>query len=422
MREINDFIKSVKEADCRTAIIAVLSQTITAISVDNKKEIKELIPKLIMDLSIYEQILNKDSVDMECETDSGQEISGTINGVNSGADDKKEKDDSWINEVVAIVKEEQNKEETNIISISEVPSYTIKVYDGKNYAIDEKEYDRFGRIMIPSTDKYDYWLKVYIADEEHILYAEKKDFEKEFPYIKAAYIREYSEEGIADEKMRINDMFDSLLDLSLLCSDTKEAIYINNHIEIHSKPKSETQLRLEGRRQSYIDNYNIRFIYEENSGVYHDKSCKDVKLIDLEHLMGSENPPEGYKPCKTCQMEMLIRKGCKDDFKNVSLYKYFFTRGNVSENTLAEFLSYKNASFRIESVGKLKVVCKDDSWKIETDGRGTFVNLYHNNYTVDKKGIRHFDGGYHIQQTDMVMDVKMAFEYIMDYNFKKNHK
>ena len=52
MRAINEFIKSVNENDCRTDIIAVLSQTITAISVDNKKEVKDLIPKLIMDLSI----------------------------------------------------------------------------------------------------------------------------------------------------------------------------------------------------------------------------------------------------------------------------------------------------------------------------------------------------------------------------------
>ena len=420
MREINEFIKSVNEMDCRTDIIAVLSQTITAISIDNKKEVKDLIPKLIMDLSIYEQILNKND-DIECVIDSKQEIN-----IVTEIEDKEEieKSDSWIEEVVAIVKEEQNKGGTNIIGISEVPSYTIKVYDGRNYTVAEGDYERFGRIMIPSTDRYDYWLKVYISDEEHILYAERKDFEKEFPYIKAAYIREYAEDSITDEKTRINEMFDALVDLSLICSDTKDAVYINNHIEVQAKPKSENQLRLEGRRQSYIDNYNIRYIYEENSGIYHDKSCSEVKLINLEKLMGSENPPdaEKYKPCKNCRMEMLIRQGCKDDFKNSALYKYFFTRGNVSENTLTEFLSNRNASFRIETVSKLKVVCQDDSWKIETDGRGTFVNLYHNNYTVDKKGIRHFDGSYHIQQTDMVIDVKMAFEYIMDYNFKKSHK
>ena len=117
---------------------------------------------------------------------------------------------------------------------------------------------------------------------------------------------------------------------------------------------------------------------------------------------------------------MLIRKGCKDDFKNIGLYRFFFNKGGITTQLLEEFFSYNNSSFRIETVNKMKITCKDDSWKIETDGRGNLVNLLHNNYTVDKKGVRHFDGSYHIQQSEMLMDVKMAFEYIMDYNFK-NH-
>ena len=415
MKDINELINNIEPELCKNEIITVLSQVITAISTDNIDESKRVIPKLIMDLSIYNQLIMKDGKVIPQKTAGSSVNNDDVSSILS-LNKKKE------TVTTDIVFEDDSYESSNIISISELPSYKFIVYDGSSYTVSDEDYDRSARIMIPSTDGYDYWLKVFVSENEHILYSEKTEFEKEFPYIKAAYIREYSEEGVMDEKNRINELFDSLVDLKLLCSDKRDATYINNHIEFSAKPKSEQVLRLEGRRQSYIDNYNIRFIYDENSGIYHDKSCEEVRKIEYEGLRASENPPEGFTPCKSCMMNMLIRRGCKDDFKNAGMYRFFFTKGGIDEELLKKFFEQHNTSFRIESVSKLKVVCKDDSWKIETDGRGNFINLYHNSYTVDKKGVRHFDGSYHIQETGMVLDVRMAFEYIIDYDYKRNHK
>lgn len=414
MKQIRDFIATVDSNECKNELVAVLSQTITAISIGNKQQIKEVIPKLIMDLSIYEQILDKTTD----ETVTNEEIKAEKVSEDSEPDTNIIDDTATIKEII----NEQADTDSNILSISEILSYNIVVYNS-NTSIGHDKFDKISRIMIPSNDGYTYWLKVYASEEDKKLYADKYEFEKEYPYIKAAYIREYTEENSDyEEKQRINDMFDNLVDLSLLETPTKDARYINNHIEFSSKPKSDEQKRLEGRRQSYLDNYNIAFIFGEDDVIYHDKSCEDIKLINLDKLRGSENAPAGKVKCPKCHLKMLIRKGCKDDFKNVKMYEYFFNKGNIDTTLLEEFFTYGNTKFRIESINKLSIVCKEDSWKIETDGRGNFIKLWHNSYTVDKKGVRHFDGSYHEQESEMLMDVRMAFQYIMDYSYRRNHK
>ena len=97
-------------------------------------------------------------------------------------------------------------------------------------------------------------------------------------------------------------------------------------------------------------------------------------------------------------------------------------KGSVDVDVLKEFLKDRNACFRIESVNKLKMTYNEDTWYIETDGRGNFIKLWHNNYKVDRKGRRHISSDeYHEQKTEMAVSVLTAVHYIMDYQYNKMH-
>lgn len=421
MNEITKY-KDYKTNDYKNDFINLFSQGISTLVQDDFNKFNEILKDIMLTGIIY-NYYEKSEIDIkisyeeikeeeqEENTESNEEESVEIEEENVY------KGEDISNVLSNEIKDKEYKESE--ILISEVPLYTFKIYDGSKYSVPDDIILNNAKIIIPSNDGYYYYLKV-IVTADNVLYAEKKEFQKEYAYIKAAYIREMTEPDT--DRYEINKIMDNLVDVSLLETESKIVKWENNDYVCSARPKSSEMIKLEGNRQRLMDNRNIRFMYDINGAVYHDKSCVEIKNISLSDLRGSENPPKDKAPCESCLLDMYIRKACVDDFKNQTLYRHFLTKGDVSMNTLKEFTGKPNARFRIESVNKLKVTCNEDTWKIETDGRGNFIRLWHNNYFVDKRGKRHIDNTeYHEQQSDMIMNVQMAFQYIMDYDFKGNH-
>ena len=405
INEIDDY----KWEDFKIALLEVLGKALTYTTTDNREELKNCLRKIKLISDIY--MLNS-------EGDSNKSNSKTTEDVliNDDAEDIVYAG----RDLTDVLNNEFYEQEEKNIEIKEVPTYRFMPYDNSEYTIPAEDIRGQAIITIPSYNEFKYYLKA-ILGEDNILYVEKDIFAKEFPYIKAAYIRLIKSAGDYDV-IELNEMLDDLIDLQLLQTDTKIVTWENNDYKAASRPKSDELIKLEGRKQSLLDNKNIRFMYDIDESIYHDKSCSLVKEIQLEQIRGSENPPKDKKPCPDCMMDMLIRKGCKDDFKNVGLYKYFFNKGSVDVDVLKEFLKDRNACFRIESVNKLKMTYNEDTWYIETDGRGNFIKLWHNNYKVDRKGRRHISSDeYHEQKTEMAVSVLTAVHYIMDYQYNKMH-
>jgi len=401
-----------KWEDYKKDFIPLLGQALTLIATDKQSDFEKCIDELILLTASYRYM--KDHNEGSKEDDKTNHI--TIQ------DDGQEDEEIITGQELSVILNNEIRKEADLsINLNEIPTFIFKVYNSEKYSIPAEQIFGKSRIDIPSDDGYEYYLPVTVADN-NVLYVEMGIFEKEYPYLKAAYIRKYRE-NTENSVCKISEMLDKIVDVTLLETETKIAKWINNRIEYSQRPKTEEQKKLEGNKQSMIDNQNIRFLYGENDDVYHDKSCSRVKLISLKELRGRENPPSGKLPCKECIMDMFIRKGCVDDFKNVGLYKFFFHRGNVDVDLLKAFLAGPNAGFRIESANKLRMTYGEDAWKIETDGRGNFIKLWHNNYIVDKKGKRHISKGeYHEQITETVVSVETAVHYIMDYNFNEKHR
>ena len=432
MNEVRDIIKQKTWNDFKNDFMSLFAQATAFTAQDNEAELSKILREIDIVAAAYryskntekeernvnEEFKNKTDITNETQTKEESIISEIAEIEETGEPEEKVYAGEDIQDILSNeIKQQQEKEQ--LIPVKEVPLYTFKIYDGTKYTIPDEEIINNAKVVIPSNDGYDYYMRVIVA-ADNVLYTEKKEFQKEFSYIKAAYIRTVADPD--EDKIEINKMLDSQIDLSLLESEGRIVQWINNNYVSSARPKSEETIRLEGNRQRLFDNKNIRFMYDEKSDIYHDKSCAHIKLIDLKELRGSENPPKDKKPCSECLMDMYIRKGCIDDFKNQALYKHFFIKGDVSLDTIKEFLGNQNATFRIESVNKIKITCNEDTWKIETDGRGNFIRLWHNNYFVDKRGKRHIDDReFHEQQSDMIMNVQMAMQYIMDYSYSRTH-
>ncbi len=400
MDKLNNIIKEYTWKDYKKEFMHLMGQAISSLAVDDKRDLDKLLCELDLVITAYRyKLTNGEEISIdETETEyQGEDIIDVLN-----------------NEY----KEEQLKEK--IIPIQETPLYTYRIYDGKKYTVPEDVILESAKIQIPADNIYEYYMKVKVA-ADNVLYTEKTEFQKEYVYLKAAYIR--TQTAQEDDRSIINKNFDELVDTSLLENENRIVKWEDNEFKTYARPKSDERIRLEGNRQRMLDNRNIRFMYDIDGTVFHDKSCKCVKEIELKQLRGNENPPKNKKPCEECLLDMYIRKGCGDDFnKNQNIYRHFFTKGEVSMDTIKEFLQNNKACFRIESVNKMKLTFNEDTWKIETDGRGNFIKLWHNNYFVDKRGRRHIDSTeFHEQKTDMIMDVQMAVQYIMDYSYKEKH-
>ncbi len=427
---LKETIQNYKWEDYKKGFIVLLGQALTHIAVDDKDKFRECMSEIDLLSAAFrysdKSEITKKNEDEEEAPVEDKEIKPIIieeqeEEVIEGKPAPSEETVYSGRAVSDILNNEILKEKEKKIEIIEIPTYTFKIYDSEKYAVPGEIIISNSRIYIPSMDGFEYYMPVTIT-KDNVVYVEMKIFAKEYPYVKAAYIRDQM--GQTDKTVsEMSDMLDELVDLELLQSETKIAEWKNNRYEYSQRPKTEEQKRLEGHRQSMLDNINIRFLYGENDKIYHDKACTNVRLIDLKDLRGRENPPEGKVPCEDCYMDMLIRKGCVDDFKNVGLYKYFFKTGNISTGLLKQFLSGPNAGFRIESANNLRMTYGEDTWKIETDGRGNFIRLWHNNYKVDKKGKRHIDKTeFHDQQSETAVSVETSVHYIMDYNYGERHK
>lgn len=185
--------------------------------------------------------------------------------------------------------------------------------------------------------------------------------------------------------------FDSIkkyFDLSLCKTPYRKAYFTKDHkVAFKSIAPSAEDIKDRSRFDSIMANPKIRYIYSSKENSIHDKSCSRVSNIPYKFIIGSEELPEGHTFCKKCHRNLLIRKGCGSDFKNVDLYLKFFNDGFVSIEVLERLVVDNNAKLLMDGPNSLKVKCREDSWII-THSNGKY-RLFHNNYSVLDDGSRY---------------------------------
>ncbi len=183
---------------------------------------------------------------------------------------------------------------------------------------------------------------------------------------------------------------------------------------------SEEEKRLQGKKQSLLDNTQNVFFYSLKGTVFHDKECWRVKEIDPKLFAASKTIPEGMKLCKECRRRMCLRKACSPYVKQMPYVNKFLIRGGITDSQLERIAFDNGLKFKIEKEDELTVKGKEDTWIIKEINENR-LQLWHNNYVRTSPEERYIIDGFHDQGIND-RDLLGLLKYINGYTFEKHLK
>ena len=170
-------------------------------------------------------------------------------------------------------------------------------------------------------------------------------------------------------------------------------------------------------RHRIMSDQKIKYLYSRQVNVIHDKHCSCVKYIPDEDLLWSEDYVSELKPCSECMIQAFVSAGAKD-LKEIEKYRAFFEKAQMSIEQIRSIYVENGMKTRI-SMDVMTVWHKEDTWRIKCLPRKGYVQLYHNNYAVRKKGVREFTQGFHVQSSACAdTDIGYALSIIKNYEYK----
>ena len=261
-------------------------------------------------------------------------------------------------------------------------------------------------------------IQVGFCDEESRIYIAEKEFNRMWKAMAQSILgvkmmRAYK----AGEPVPLISSVEKQVDLSSYETESRRAVLERGQIKLVGKPVSEEQKLLMMKRSSAMDNKRIVYVYSAKDDKVHDKACPLVKEIPNQDFRASETLPEGRWLCLNCRMMMVVRRGCKDDFKHYDLYKRFFQRGGIRVEAVEELVDQYGASIHMEDPDTLWVKCREDQWKIVLGGERK-VTLLHNNYMLIGENQRYIFGGYHNQTPSGNVNMAYALKLIEGYTWE----
>ena len=162
------------------------------------------------------------------------------------------------------------------------------------------------------------------------------------------------------------------------------------------KPPKYTPLP-ERRRQTLMSDPLMRYAYDLQKNLWHDRECKSVAAIPTEHLCMQTAFPVGEPFCPNCVRKAMIRHGIGAQTQRINSYLHAINSFKAGTDDLFE-LFIRNKARLISVSDKKNAVCLqvgDDRWRIHrVDGHNC---LYHNNYSY-RGGTRVFYDDFHRQE------------------------
>ena len=170
-------------------------------------------------------------------------------------------------------------------------------------------------------------------------------------------------------------------------------------------------------RHRIMSDQRIKYLYSKKDGIIHDKHCDNAKDILDEDLLWAEEYLPKLKPCPDCMIHAYVISGVKDP-REIETYLDFFERTKMTTEQIRNIYVENGMKTRI-SRDTMTVWHKKDTWRIKSLPKKGHVQLYHNNYTVGKNGVREFTQGFHIQSL-MCADtnIRYALNIIKKYEYK----
>lgn len=170
-------------------------------------------------------------------------------------------------------------------------------------------------------------------------------------------------------------------------------------------------------RHRIMSDQKIKYLYSKQDHMIHDKHCSCAKYIPDEDLLWSEDYVSELEPCSECMIQAYVSAGAKDP-KEIENYEVFFEKAQMSIEQIRNIYVENGMKTRI-SMDVMTVWHKEDTWRIKCLSRKGHVRLYHNNYTVRKKGVREFTQGFHVQSSACEdTDISYALSIIKNYEYK----
>lgn len=259
------------------------------------------------------------------------------------------------------------------------------------------------------------WTDAKWDEENHVVYLSAGNFDGIWKYLKNS-VKIGMNINMKDEEVRVNPK--DIVDLSYLCTDTREAVVKNDKISYKSREIPEETLKLMGKKQSMLDNPKNRFFFSSAGGYYHIKDCESVKGIKLEEFAASEDVPEGYTPCFKCRRKIFLRIACDPYVKQINQINVMLKKYEVRDSKLERYALDYGLKLRLGDEGDLYVTGAEDTWIIKGFDDGKF-SLWHNNYVKTGPRERYITKGFHDQKLDG-RSLSYIFDYIYEYSFDKH--
>lgn len=157
-----------------------------------------------------------------------------------------------------------------------------------------------------------------------------------------------------------------------------------------NKPSAEHR-----RRQSQMDNPKYKYAYSRKKWILHDRDCGLVKYIADEDFDMLETFDSHITPCADCYRNMLVRSVAGNQPRKINLYVKTFDKLGLKNKRVRGLLIDHKAQLIDVDPFSLTIKVREDTWLLQfcTDR----LELYHNNYTVNKDLTRTFTPGFHLQ-------------------------
>lgn len=174
----------------------------------------------------------------------------------------------------------------------------------------------------------------------------------------------------------------------------------NNVICYQMREKPERDRKLEGRKQSMLDNLNMNYYYAEHGKYYHDRECEEIKHILPGEFCASSEIPKGKEICPKCRRKVYFRKACAPNVKQMVVCDRFFQNHQVSLNKIRHCVMEAGMKFHAVTLEELTIQYREDTWIVkaeENQEENQGLQLWHNNYVKINETERYITDGFHNQ-------------------------
>ena len=135
--------------------------------------------------------------------------------------------------------------------------------------------------------------------------------------------------------------------------------------------------KLDRLRQQKLTDPALKCILDLENHIVHDRDCPYGREIKKEYFDASETRPQGFRRCKHCFLNLLVRQILENDQYTEQTAAFLRSIGATADRLL-RFMQQNNVRLRYITGRILQIKVNEDTWQIRKEGNSYL--LFHNNY------------------------------------------